>query len=138
MSFARHSCTDLAPSVSEPPPSVTIRSAPASRAIAAASTTAWRGVWRGIRSKRPANRVRALLPALRERALRGEELRHLPPETFADFQAEGLFRVMQPKRYGGFELDPDTFYQAVTEVGAVCGSSGWIFAVVGVHNWHLA
>jgi 3-hydroxy-9,10-secoandrosta-1,3,5(10)-triene-9,17-dione monooxygenase len=30
------------------------------------------------------------------------------------------------------------FYQAVTEVAAVCGSSGWIFGVLGVHNWHLA
>src|SRR5713101_4801364 len=83
-------------------------------------------------------RVRALLPVLRERAPRGEELRHLPPETFADFQEQGLFRVMQPKRYGGFELDPATFYQAVTEIGAACGSSGWIFGVVGIHNWHLA
>src|SRR5579864_7791375 len=83
-------------------------------------------------------RVRALLPALRERAPRGEELRHLPPETFAEFQEQGLFRAMQPRRYGGFELDPGVFYQAVTEVGAACGSSGWIFGVVGVHNWHLA
>jgi 3-hydroxy-9,10-secoandrosta-1,3,5(10)-triene-9,17-dione monooxygenase len=83
-------------------------------------------------------RVRGLLPALRERAPRGEELRHLPPETFGDFQEQGLFRAMQPKRYGGFELDPDIFYQAVAEIGAVCGSSGWIFGVVGVHNWHLA
>jgi 3-hydroxy-9,10-secoandrosta-1,3,5(10)-triene-9,17-dione monooxygenase len=24
------------------------------------------------------------------------------------------------------------------EVGAACGSSGWILGVVGVHNWHLA
>src|SRR5260370_11124138 len=49
-----------------------------------------------------------------------------------------MFRAMQPKRYGGFELDPEFFYQAITEVGAACGSSGWVFAVVGVHNWHLA
>ena len=45
---------------------------------------------------------------------------------------------MQPKRYGGYELDPGVFYQAVTEVAAVCGSSGWIFGVLGAHNWHLA
>src|SRR5882762_1126332 len=83
-------------------------------------------------------RVRALLPALRERAPRAEQLRRLPAETFADFQEAGLFRAMQPKRYGGFELDPEVFYQAITEVGAVCGSSGWVFGVVGVHNWHLA
>jgi 3-hydroxy-9,10-secoandrosta-1,3,5(10)-triene-9,17-dione monooxygenase len=83
-------------------------------------------------------RVRSLLPSVRERAPRAEQLRHLPDETFADFREQGLFRAMQPKRYGGFELDPGTFYQAVTEVGAVCGSSGWIFGVVAVHNWHLA
>jgi 3-hydroxy-9,10-secoandrosta-1,3,5(10)-triene-9,17-dione monooxygenase len=84
------------------------------------------------------DRVRALLPALRERAARAEQLRRLPDETFADFQKAGLFRALQPKRYGGYELDPGTFYQAVIEVGAVCGSSGWILGVLGVHNWHVA
>jgi 3-hydroxy-9,10-secoandrosta-1,3,5(10)-triene-9,17-dione monooxygenase len=84
------------------------------------------------------SRVRDLLPAIRERAARAEQLRQLPDETFADFQEAGVLRAMQPKRYGGFELDPGTFYQAVTEVGAACGSTGWIFAVMGAHNWHLA
>src|SRR5439155_1025016 len=83
-------------------------------------------------------RVRALLPALRERAVHAEQLRRLPDETFADFQDAGLFRCLQPKRYGGFELDPGTLYQAVMEIGTVCGSSAWILGVIGVHNWHLA
>ena len=83
-------------------------------------------------------RVRALLPALRERTARAEQLRRLPDETFADFQEAGLFRALQPRRYGGYELDPGTFYQAVMEVGTVCGSSAWILGVIGVHNWHLA
>src|SRR5215813_8306844 len=83
-------------------------------------------------------RVRALLPVLRERAAEAERLRRLPDETFADFQEAGLFRALQPKRYGGYELDPDIFYQAVIEVGTVCGSSAWILGVIGVHNWHLA
>src|SRR5258707_8653726 len=83
-------------------------------------------------------RVRALLPALRERAPRAEQLRRLPDETFADFQEAGLFRALQPKRYAGYELDPGTLYQAVIEVGTVCGSSAWILGVIGVHNWHLA
>jgi 3-hydroxy-9,10-secoandrosta-1,3,5(10)-triene-9,17-dione monooxygenase len=84
------------------------------------------------------HRVRALLPALRERTARAEQLRRLPDETFADFQEAGLFRALQPRRYGGYELDPGIFYQAVMEVGTVCGSSAWILGVVGVHNWHLA
>jgi 3-hydroxy-9,10-secoandrosta-1,3,5(10)-triene-9,17-dione monooxygenase len=83
-------------------------------------------------------RVRALLPVLRERTARAEQLRRLPEETFMDFQDAGLFRALQPRRYGGYELDPGTFYEAVMEVGAVCGSSAWILGVIGVHNWHLA
>src|SRR5262249_19250551 len=83
-------------------------------------------------------RVRALLAAVRDRALQAEQLRRLPDDTFKDFQAAGLFRCIQPKRYEGYELDPGTFYRAVMEVGAVCGSSGWVLAVLGVHNWHLA
>src|SRR5262245_5681824 len=84
------------------------------------------------------DRVRALLPVLRERVAHAEQLRRLPDETFADFQELGLFRALQPKRYGGYELDPGVFYQAVVEVGTVCGSSAWILGVIGVHNWHLA
>ncbi len=84
------------------------------------------------------DRVRTLLPDVRDRAARAERLRRLPEETFADFQQAGLFRALQPKRYGGYELDPGIFYQAVTEVAAVCGSSGWILGVLGVHNWHVA
>src|SRR5262245_20879743 len=83
-------------------------------------------------------RVRGLLAAIRERAARAEALRRLPDETVADFQRLGLFRCLQPKRYDGYELDHVTFYQAVMEVGAVCGSSAWVLGVVGVHNWHLA
>jgi 3-hydroxy-9,10-secoandrosta-1,3,5(10)-triene-9,17-dione monooxygenase len=82
-------------------------------------------------------RVRALLPALRQRAAHAEQLRHLPDETFKDFQEAGLFRCLQPKRYGGYELDPGIFYRAVMDVSAVCGSSGWILGIVGVHNWHV-
>ena len=79
-------------------------------------------------------RVRALLPALRERAAHAEQLRRLPDETVADFQEAGLFRCLQPKRYGGFELDPSILYQAIIEIGAVCGSSAWVLGVIGVHN----
>jgi 3-hydroxy-9,10-secoandrosta-1,3,5(10)-triene-9,17-dione monooxygenase len=83
-------------------------------------------------------RVRALIPGIRERARPAERLRRLPDETFAEFQEAGLFRCLQPKRYGGFELDPGTLYQAVMEIGAVCGSTAWILGVIGIHNWHLA
>src|SRR5262249_12410832 len=57
MSLARHICTALAASVTEPPPMVTRRSAPAALAASAASITAARGVCCAIRSKLPAQRL---------------------------------------------------------------------------------
>jgi len=50
-------------------------------------------------------KARSLVPQLRERAVRTEELRHLPPETERDLHEAGLFRMLQPKRIGGAELD---------------------------------
>jgi 3-hydroxy-9,10-secoandrosta-1,3,5(10)-triene-9,17-dione monooxygenase len=82
-------------------------------------------------------RARALLPALRERAPYAERLRRLPDETVKEFQEAGLFRALQPQRYGGYELDPATFFQAVIDIGTVCGSSAWVLGVVGIHDWQL-
>jgi len=84
------------------------------------------------------SRTRDLLPALRERAPHIEHLRRLPDETLKEFQEAGLFRALQPRRYGGYELDPGVFFQAGIDIGTVCGSSAWILTVVGVHNWQLA
>ena len=83
-------------------------------------------------------RAHDLLPAIRERAPHLEPLRRLPDETFQAFQEAGLFRALQPRRYGGYELDPGVFFQAGIDIGTVCGSSAWILTVVGVHNWQLA
>jgi 3-hydroxy-9,10-secoandrosta-1,3,5(10)-triene-9,17-dione monooxygenase len=84
------------------------------------------------------DRIHALLPALRERAAACEALRRLPDETFKDFQANGLLRALQPRTFGGFELDPWTFFEGVIEVGSACASSGWVLGVLGVHNWQMA
>jgi 3-hydroxy-9,10-secoandrosta-1,3,5(10)-triene-9,17-dione monooxygenase len=60
----------------------------------------------GAQSHEPAHaamvaKARELVPRLRERAARTEELRHLPPETEKDLHDAGLFRILQPKRIGG-------------------------------------
>ncbi|NOX49607.1 MAG: flavin-dependent monooxygenase [Gammaproteobacteria bacterium] len=83
------------------------------------------------------DRVRELLPSIRERAAECETLRRLPNETFAAFQEAGLLRCIQPSHWGGDELTPMDFYEGVMEVGTVCPSSAWFLGVVGVHNWQL-
>ena len=50
-------------------------------------------------------KAEALLPRLKERAPKCEQLRRLPDETLRDFHDAQLFRIHQPKRVGGAELE---------------------------------
>ncbi|MBF0661516.1 3-hydroxy-9,10-secoandrosta-1,3,5(10)-triene-9,17-dione monooxygenase oxygenase subunit [Rhodococcus sp. (in: high G+C Gram-positive bacteria)] len=82
--------------------------------------------------------VRELAPGLAARAAHIDESRRIPDETIAELVAAGVFRMLQPRRYGGIETDPMRFYEVVRALSAACGSTGWIASVVGVHPWHLA
>jgi 3-hydroxy-9,10-secoandrosta-1,3,5(10)-triene-9,17-dione monooxygenase len=81
-------------------------------------------------------RAEALVPRLRERARMTEELRRLPDETVHEFREAGLFRVLQPARYGGYELDYGrTQVELCHVLGQACGSSAWVQCVVACHAW---
>ncbi|WP_232836047.1 3-hydroxy-9,10-secoandrosta-1,3,5(10)-triene-9,17-dione monooxygenase oxygenase subunit [Actinocorallia populi] len=82
--------------------------------------------------------VRALVPTLRERAAEAEEARRVPEATIGELAGTGFFRLLQPRRHGGYEADPVLFYTAVKEIAAACGSTGWVASVLGVHQWQLA
>ena len=59
-------------------------------------------------------RARQLAPKLAERAKAANELRRVPEETIADLQAAGLFRLLQPSRWGGAEAEPGVFFDVQT------------------------
>lgn len=82
--------------------------------------------------------VRALLPDIADRAATIDEARRVPDVVVDALASAGVFRMLQPRRYGGNETDPVGFYEVVRAVSAVCGSTGWVTSVLGVHPWHLA
>lgn len=82
-------------------------------------------------------RARALIPMLRERAPEVEKARMVPKETIEEFRKAGFFKVLQPKRWGGWEMSPKVFYRVLMEIGRGCGSSGWDLMVLGVHQWEF-
>lgn len=84
------------------------------------------------------DRAQALAPVLRERAFDTEGARRISQETIDDLKSAGLFRALQPAAYGGHEIDPRAFMEISMIIGAACPSTGWVYAVVGVHNWQLA
>ena len=83
-------------------------------------------------------RARDMVPILAERANKANELRRVPDETVQEMQEAGFFRVLQPKQYGGYEMDPNVFYQICMTLAEGCMSTAWIYGVIGVHNWQIA
>ena len=82
-------------------------------------------------------RAKALIPQLRDRASRTEELRRLPPETERDLHDTGLFRIVQPKRVGGSEFDYVALIDCAEAIGLADASVAWNFANLASHHWML-
>jgi 3-hydroxy-9,10-secoandrosta-1,3,5(10)-triene-9,17-dione monooxygenase len=78
-----------------------------------------------------------LRPVLRERQAECEALGRLPDSTNADFIKAGFYRILQPRRFGGYEFDVRTFVDVMAEVARGCPSSGWVLALTSGHTHTL-
>ena len=83
-------------------------------------------------------RARVIGAAAAGRAAQTEADRRIPNETIAEMQAAGLFRILQPRRWGGYEMDPHVFYRAQMILAEHCMSTAWVYGVVGCHPYELA
>lgn len=81
--------------------------------------------------------VQPLLRGIAERARTTDDDRRVPVETVKELTAAGVFRMLQPTRYGGAEADPVDFYEVVRAISGACASTGWVTSVIGVHPWQL-
>jgi 3-hydroxy-9,10-secoandrosta-1,3,5(10)-triene-9,17-dione monooxygenase len=82
-------------------------------------------------------RAADLVPVLKERAAKTEQLRQIPPESVQDLVASGLIRIGNPQRYGGHGLDLELAHEVAWELGRGCGSTAWCYSLWTVHNWWL-
>ena len=78
-------------------------------------------------------RSRALAPKLRARSEQCEKQRFVPDETIADFLANGFHKMMQPKRFGGYEYGWDVLSECAVEWARGCGSQAWVMMVYNDH-----
>ena len=83
-------------------------------------------------------RARALIPALKARSPAATAQRRLPAETVREMQEAGLFRVLQPACWRGYEMDPQVFFEIQMTLAEGCMSTGWTYGVLGVHPYQLA
>jgi alkylation response protein AidB-like acyl-CoA dehydrogenase len=80
-------------------------------------------------------RARAIAEVARERAQQTETERRVGDDMIGRMRQADLFRVMQPRLYGGFEYGFDVFAQIVAAIANGCGSTGWVYALLASHQW---
>jgi 3-hydroxy-9,10-secoandrosta-1,3,5(10)-triene-9,17-dione monooxygenase len=83
-------------------------------------------------------RAVALRPALREAQAAAEQLGRYSPPTHEAFTKAGFYRVLQPRRYGGYEFDVPTFARLVIELARGCPGSAWGLALGAGHALNVA
>lgn len=83
------------------------------------------------------DRAAALVPVLRERANKTEQIRRIPDETIADLDRAGLWRILRPEIYGGYVMDFSVMVDVSIELGRGCASTAWVYINLISHNWML-
>ena len=79
-------------------------------------------------------RAAAMRDALRTRQAECEAEGRLPDVTNREYVEAGFFRVLQPRRFGGYELGLEAFLRIAIELSRGCPSSGWVYALTAGHG----
>ncbi len=81
------------------------------------------------------SRAREIAGLARERARETEAARRVSADMVARMRQADLFRVLQPKAYGGFEYGFEVFAQIEAILASGCGSTGWVYGLLASHQW---
>ena len=79
--------------------------------------------------------IRELRPLFEANAARTESDRRVVEENISALRDADAFRIMVPKRFGGFETDIRTALEVSREVAMGCGSTAWVTALMNVCSW---
>ena len=66
-----------------------------------------------------------------------DEMRALHPRSMQALSDAELFKVIQPGRIGGFEMDLPTLHAVIMALGTGCAATAWVYLVTGAHTWVL-
>jgi resorcinol 4-hydroxylase (FADH2) len=83
-------------------------------------------------------RVQALVPRVRARAAEAERMRRVPDETARELREAGLFRMVQPRHFGGWEQDYDLLIETVMALAGACASTAWVYAIAAGQHMMVA
>ena len=84
------------------------------------------------------NAVENLLPTIEAASDAAEKARKPDDDVIAALADTGLFRAYVPKRFGGLELDYETFVRIGMKIAEACTSTAWVTTFYMEHNWLIA
>lgn len=83
-------------------------------------------------------RITGLQDLFRHNAERARKERRVPQENIQALQDAGFFLALQPRRWGGYELEPQAFFRMQMAIAQACMSTAWASGIVAVHAFQLA
>lgn len=83
-------------------------------------------------------RAAALRPLLIEQQPDTERRGHYSPALHEEFQQAGFSRILQPRMFGGYELDLGTFFAVVSEIARGNPSAAWCLSLGSGHALPMA
>ncbi|MEV5315161.1 acyl-CoA dehydrogenase family protein [Streptomyces sp. NPDC052610] len=83
-------------------------------------------------------RAEAIAPTLVARQAETEQRTYYAQDTHEAFADAGFYRILVPRRYGGYEFGIDTFLRVATALARGCPSTGWMFCLGATHALPVA
>ncbi|MFA5638850.1 MAG: hypothetical protein WC961_08220 [Anaerovoracaceae bacterium] len=81
------------------------------------------------------DRAKSLIPLIEREADNTEKNSRLSEKVIDQFCSAELPQLLVPKRFGGHEMDLETFSQIIYEIAPYCSSTAWVLAFYIGHNF---
>jgi 3-hydroxy-9,10-secoandrosta-1,3,5(10)-triene-9,17-dione monooxygenase len=78
-------------------------------------------------------RAEAIATTLVARQAEVEDRTYYATDVHEAFSRAGFYRILVPRRYGGYEFGADTFMRVVRALTRGCPSTGWMYCLGAVH-----
>jgi alkylation response protein AidB-like acyl-CoA dehydrogenase len=83
-------------------------------------------------------RARKIAELARDRATQTEKDRRVSADMVELMRSNDLFRILQPKEFGGFEYGFKLFVDIGATIAEGCASTGWVCSIGMVHQWLIS
>jgi 3-hydroxy-9,10-secoandrosta-1,3,5(10)-triene-9,17-dione monooxygenase len=78
-------------------------------------------------------RAEAMVPQLVRRQAETERRSYYAEDTHRQFADNGFYRILVPRRYGGYEFGVETFFEVTKVLARGCPSTAWMYCLGATH-----